>query len=125
MTQEIVVTSEAPPLLCQRHYTRQVHAPALCADCGSKPKYGTTFSRHSPNATLITVHLKESTGFEGEIKDDDYICMPCYKSHLFILQENTSSSISRAALEHDINTWKQQLQTCETYNMACKCSRHP
>ena len=39
--------------------------------------------------------------------------MSCYKSHLSILQENTSSSISWAALEHDINTWKQQLQSCE------------
>ena len=52
MTQEIVVTSEGPSLLCQRHYQhlyRQVHAPALCTDCGAKPKYGTTFSRHSLN----------------------------------------------------------------------------
>ena len=51
MTQEIVVTSEAPPLLCQRHYQhlyRQAHAPVLCADCGAKPKYGTTFRRHNP-----------------------------------------------------------------------------
>ena len=115
MTQGIVVTSEGPPLLCQRHYQhlyRQAHAPAVCADCGAKPKYGTTFSRHSPNATLITVHLKESTGFEGEIKDDDTICMSCYKCHLSILQE-TSGSINRAALEYDINTWKHQLPNCE------------
>ena len=77
-----------------------------------RPKYGTTFSRHSPNATLITVHLKESTGFEGEIKDDDTICMSCYKYHLSILQE-TSGSINRAALEYDINTWKHQLPNCE------------
>ena len=62
MTQEIVVTSEGPPLLCQRHYQHfygQVHAPALYADCGAKPKYDTTFSRHSPNATLIEVSLCE------------------------------------------------------------------
>ena len=62
MTQEIVVTSEGPSLLCQTHYQhlyRLAHAPALCADCGAKPKYGTTFSRHSPNATLIEVSLCE------------------------------------------------------------------
>ena len=44
-------------------------------------------------AILISVHLKESIGFEGEIKDDDYICMSYYKSHLSILQQNNSSSI--------------------------------
>ena len=86
--------------LYYQHLYRQAHAPAVCADCGAKPKYGTTFSRRSPNATLITVHLKESTGFEGEIKDDDTICMSCYKCHLSILQE-TSGSINRAALEHN------------------------
>ena len=31
-----------------------------------------------------------------------YICLSCYKFHLSTLQENTSSSINQAALEHDI-----------------------
>ena len=77
-------------------------------------------------AILITVHLKESTGFEGEIKDDDYICMSCYKSHLSILQQNNSSSISWAALEHDkhmettaTNLWRHSPSLCSCRAACC------
>jgi len=75
-------------VLCQQHYQelyRKVHASNPCACCGTKPKFGQPFSRHSPDAETVSMHLSK-TGLDVEMKPEDYICSTCYKLHLSILK---------------------------------------
>jgi len=75
-------------VLCQQHYQelyRKVHASNPCACCGTKPKFGQPFSRHSPDAETVFMHLSK-TGLDVEMKPEDYICSTCYKLHLSILK---------------------------------------
>ena len=75
-------------VLCQQHYQelyRKVHASNPCACCGTKLKFGQPFSRHSPDAETVSMHLSK-TGLDVEMKPEDYICSTCYKLHLSILK---------------------------------------
>ena len=78
---EELQTSADNTTLCQKHYQamyRKVNAPICCAACGARPKHGSAFTRHSPNAALITSHLRENADFDGDIKDNDCLCLACY-----------------------------------------------
>ena len=45
-------------------------------------------------STTIENYLKENTGFEGSIGINDKVCYSCYQSHLFVLQQSKTTSIS-------------------------------
>ena len=75
--------------MCQKCYNelyQQFHTPVNCASCGDTPTVGTRFSRHSPDAETVSLHLTEMTGTPLHIKQDDYICLTCYKLHSSILK---------------------------------------
>ena len=40
--------------------------------CGVNPKFGQQFSRHSPDAETVSMHLS-TTAFDVEMKEEDYI----------------------------------------------------
>ena len=84
-------TADSPLLLCPKHYTtlyRQLHATQSCVSCGIRPKQGTSFTRHSPNATLINSILSELNFDESavHIQENDYVYNTCYKTHLAMLK---------------------------------------
>ena len=55
-------------------------AQGMCATCGVQLRGN---NHHPcPKLDVIRKHLKENTGFEGEIHSQDRVCMTCYKSHL-------------------------------------------
>ncbi len=97
-----------PILLCPKHYTelyREFNAPQLCACCDAKPKTGTRFSRHSPNASLVNEVLNT------DISDKDVICFGCYKNHLAIIKHLETEN---SGLESYITIWKCVLSDATT-----------
>ncbi len=63
-------------------------------------------ARSCPNPSVIEQHLRDKTGFEGNIKDTDKVCMSCYKFHLSILEQQkvTSTDKDLVTLIDSINT---------------------
>ena len=57
-------------------WCKQTH----CCTCNSSSRRGQTQS--CPDATNLQQYLPENTGFEGNISEGVWVCMPCYKSHL-------------------------------------------
>ena len=52
-------------------------------------------SRTCPRPDVIESHLRDNTGFEGQIKEHNKVCYSCYKFHTSILREaNTVSTDS-------------------------------
>ena len=91
--------------MCRRHYQEfysHVHHPSICPSCGARPKRGTKFSRHTPDAHLISKLLSETTGINVTLTPMDYICYRCYKAHVSIMKNTNSSD---EALQKDIQTW--------------------
>jgi len=41
----------------------------------------------APDPQRVCKYLSETTGFEGTMDPDDYICSTCYKLHLVIPQQ--------------------------------------
>ncbi len=76
-----------------------------CISKACHPKYCT-------QPEVIEKHLKEHTGFEGSIGAQDRVCVPCYKSHLAILQEHRAISTD-SDLKQLINTLSQQITNPE------------
>ena len=71
--------------MCRRHYHefyRHLHHPSVCSSCGARPKTGTRFSWHTPDAHLISKHLSETTGTTVTFKPMDYICYRCSTAHV-------------------------------------------
>ena len=51
----------SPFALCHTCYCQaynMFHPKKICRSCGATPKAGISFSRHSPNAEIVTEHLK-------------------------------------------------------------------
>ena len=76
--------------LCKEHYN-MVYKSAFptqtnCITCGVSLKNSNPKSCPSPK--LVEEHLKASTGFEGNIRENDRVCYSCYRSHLVIIQTN-------------------------------------
>ena len=83
-----------------------------------KPKFGSAFLRHSPDATKVTQTLQETTDFEGYIKPDDVICYSCYKLHLYSLQRLESEmNSSDDALQTCIDTWQVKVRDSGTNHL--------
>ena len=98
-------TPEGSCGMCRRHYQEfysHLHHPSICPSCGARPKRGTRFSRHTPDAHLISKHLSETTGIKVTLTPMDYICYRCYKAHVSIMKNTNSSD---EALQKDIQTW--------------------
>ena len=52
----------SPFALCHTCYCQaynMLHPKKICRSCGAIPKAGISFSRHSPNAAIVTEHLKK------------------------------------------------------------------
>ena len=91
--------------MCRRHYHEfysHVHRPSVSSSCGARPKIGTRFSRHTPDAHLISNHLSETTGTKVTLTPIDYICYRCYTAHVSTMKDINSSN---KALQKDIQTW--------------------
>ena len=96
-----------PILLCTKHY-RNVHrklaSPPACKSCGTQPKPGTWFTRHSPDAHTICSHLQNTVGMDIVLQPSDKICAMCYKAHIAILksleeQLNTPDNILKESMD--------------------------
>ena len=61
-----------------------------CVTCGTSLKNSNP--KTCPSPKLVEDHLKTSTGFEGNIRDNDRVCYSCYRSHLVIIQKIRSVS---------------------------------
>ena len=48
--------------------------------------------RTCPNPSRIEEYLKQHTGYEGNIQENDKVCYTCYKSHLVILEKSRPPS---------------------------------
>jgi hypothetical protein len=99
-------------VLCQMHYNflyRQIYlSPCACCDAKPRPRNG-PFTRHSPDATAISLHL-QNTGFNFTLTPADTICKSCYNMHLVILNNAVKRSESPTLqLESDIAMWKKTL----------------
>ena len=76
-----------------------------CSSCGAKPKKGTAFSRHSPDAEKVSQHLSKQTGQNIIINPDDYLCSTCYKIHSSIIESLKSPNGRDAMLKEVIDQW--------------------
>ena len=83
-----------PTPLCKHHYhliydklqPKQTH----CCTCGSPLRTGP--KRPCPDPQRIQQYLYQEIGFEGNIPEDAYVCLSCYKSHLQILKEDPANT---------------------------------
>ena len=103
-----------PTALCKTHYhivydDIQSHAKS-CATCGIRLKPGNHRPCQQPE--IIQAHLRENTGFQGEICGSDpvHVCMSCYKSHQVILHHTPTvrpDSHLRYVITHYCHTLSQ------------------
>ena len=104
---ELQAPSEQSSLLvCPNHYQvlyRQFNRKP-CASCDIRPKAGTTFSRHCPNASLIN-EIFQRGGEIGTLGPADFICNVCYKTHLALVK----SYDQRECLSDMIKIWETEL----------------
>jgi len=109
-----VSTLDGPLVLCQFCYNtlyRQLHPLLPCASCGARPKGNKGYSHHSPNASVISKHLTDTTGIQVRLQDDKFICANCYKTHCSIIKSlEQQHNGSDDALNDSIAIWKH---TCE------------
>ena len=86
-----------------------LHPKKICRSCGAIPKAGISFSRHIPNAAIVTEHLKKATDYDIVIAPQDVLCFSCYKLHCSILKSLNSSNDnegSDSSLQQNIKAWK-------------------
>ena len=83
-----------PALLCQCHYYAVyktiLHQQTNCSTCGNSFKH--INSRLCPNTELISEHLRNMTGFEGNLEADSRVCYTCYKWQITLVQEDKALS---------------------------------
>ena len=100
---------------CEAHYQllyRKIHySPCACCEAKPKPRIG-PYTRHSPDATTVSLHLKNTTGFNFDIQPADTICKTCYDMHSIVLKdiENKSEIQSSLQLQSDIAMWTATLE---------------
>ena len=66
---------------CYCHAYNLLHPKKSCKSCGAIPKGGVSFSRHSPDAEVVTEHLQRTTEYDTVIDRQDVLCFSCYKLH--------------------------------------------
>ena len=103
-----------PTPLCNHHYYMVYNAlqpqQTNCPTCGISLKH--IKSRPCPNVELIEKHLRDSAGFDGNLRSGDKVCYSCYKWHLVILQEE--KQISRDSDLHSmLQVFRQKISTAD------------
>ena len=69
-----------------------------CASCNAKPKKGTVFTHHSPDAAIVSCYL------EYEVNTDNVLC---YKSQLTLLSQlEHAPEHNNECLMEDIRMWE-------------------
>jgi hypothetical protein len=107
---QLKTTTLVPPTaLCKHHYHAVYHSieptQRHCVTCGT-PLRRQSNTKVCPQPQLIQKHLQDNTGFEGTIRAQEKVCFTCYKSHLFIINEQRT--VSRDTdLEHLISHLRQ------------------
>ena len=83
------------------------------------PKAGISFSHHSPNAEMVTEHLK-NTDYDIVIAPQDVLCFSCYKPHFSILKSLNSSNDngSESGLQQNIKAWKNTNDSIDLHTSA-------
>ena len=113
----------SPFALCHTCYCQaynMLHPKKICRSCGAIPKAGISFSRHSPNAAIVTEHLKK-TDYDILISPQDVLCFSCYKLHCSILKSLNSSTDyegSDSGLQQNIKTWKNTVDSTDLLTSA-------
>ena len=84
-----------PTPLCKHHYhmvyNKLYPVQRHCVTCGTALRRDSN-PKLCPQPNLIQQHLFQHTNFEGTIKQQDKVCYTCYRSHLFIIQEEKTIS---------------------------------
>lgn len=98
--------------VCETHYQtiyRQTHKLNPCTGCGAKPKvrHG-AFTRHSPNAVIVSEYLQTRTESDPDLSPTDTLCKGCYDMHLVILKHIDQQARERD-LKSDIALWKYKM----------------
>ena len=107
-------------LLCPTCYTklyRQFNPVANCKSCGGTPKPGQKLCRHSPNATIVSQYLKDTTGTDVVISPGDSICTNCYNTHYTIIKSKQTGSIEMLAKA--IEVWEATTNAHNTDKLYC------
>lgn len=81
-------------ILCKCHYHMVYYSITHCATCGAYFKSIPGPAWLCPQPDKIQEYLEVSTGFEGSLGKDDYVCNACYKSHLIVLQDLDSEEVT-------------------------------
>ena len=105
-----------PTPLCKQHY-HQVYnllqpTQTNCLNCGMSLRHASPSPRPCPNPVMIEKYLQDNTGFEGNVRAQDKVCFPCYKSFLVILLEHKPTSTDDD-LQMLISTYSQQIPTTD------------
>ena len=85
----ITSSPDNPLLLCRDHYNeayRKFHPQTVCASCVAILKSKTSFSRHSPDADFVSLHLRDRLGSNYTVKSTDHLCSSCYELHLSVMK---------------------------------------
>ena len=103
-------STDEPFVLCRQCYNKAYSTicashSELCSSCGAKPKSGTNFCRHSPDAMKVSEHLSHTTGQSVVINPNDYLCFTCYKTHCSIIKSLKSPHGSNTQLQQSIEEW--------------------
>ena len=98
-----------PTPLCKYHYHLTYNAlqPRECATCGTRLRGNN--HRPCPKPDVIQEHLRERTGFEGEIHSQDRVCITCYKSHLVVLKADPQCVSRDNDLKQLVSTYTKQM----------------
>ena len=98
-----------PTPLCKYHYHLTYNAlqPRECATCGTRLRGNN--HRPCPKPDVIQEHLRERTGFEGEIHSQDRVCITCYKSHLVVLKADPQRISRDNDLKQLVSTYIKQM----------------
>ena len=109
---------QKPFLLCPSCYSKLYHEfnpLANCTSCGATPKPGQKFCRRSPNATIVSHYLKDTTGTDVVISPDDCICTNCYNTHCSIIESiECEQTGSNEMLVKAIEIWEGTINAHNT-----------
>ena len=64
-----------------------------------------------PQTSAIEDYLRNNTGFQGSIGENDMVCYSCYQSHLFVLRQSKTISMGR-----DLNELINTIDEKKTYH---------
>jgi len=86
-----------------------------CTSCGATPKPGQKFYRHSPNVTIVSQYLKDTTGTDIVISPFDWICTNCYNTQCSIIKSiEYEQTGSNEMLAKAIEVWEVIANTHNT-----------